>query len=321
LVKLNVFMGLAVSVAVVGATSPAAAQNPPPVASYVFKPKDIRFKAPMKPVTHIADIVAQHRGKSDWAHTVVKDPWFFIQYIQMASGKKTAWKMQSDTIAWFIVNSGQVRFNFKNHPPIVAGVDAMVSIPARTAYSIETVGDAPSIRFEVQNANAGMVYPVADNPTPPVAPPGFETVQVNCTCNTNSLAGAKPAFLDYGAWLKANPTSTARPPMPNGDNFFVRDPNGFTVPIRSAGVDMPPAGVNGHFHLALAEWWYALEGDMATRIEGVGDVFAKHGDIIYSPHGAYHRTVMTGKPFSTRAASGKTGVNDAGASFQPADRD
>ena len=80
------------------------------------------------------------------------------------------------------------------------------------------------------------------------------------------------------------------------------------------GVPMPPAGVIGHFHLGLAEWWYALEGEMATRIEGVGDVYAKHGDIIYSPRGAYHQTVMIGKP-SARTPAGKTGVNDSGASF------
>jgi mannose-6-phosphate isomerase-like protein (cupin superfamily) len=293
----------------------ALAQQPPPVLSYVFKPKDLGYTAPMKPVTHIADIIAAHRGQSDWEHPVVKDPWFFIQYIQMAPGKKTPVSMQSDTIIWFIINSGQVRFTFKGHDPIVAGVDSMVSIPARTPYAIETVGDAPSIRFEVRNAHAGTVFPVADNATPPRPPPGYETVTVNCTCNEAALKGAKPKFFDYGAWARANPTTTQRPPFPDGDTWFVRDANGFMTMNRSAGVPMPPPGVIGHFHMGLAEWWYALEGDMATRIEGVGDVFAKHGDIIYAPRGAYHQTVMTGLPYSTRTPAGKTGVNDSGASF------
>lgn len=293
----------------------ASAAQAPPMLTYTFKPKDIGYQAPMKPVTHIADIIAEHRGQSDWEHPVVKDPWFFIQYVQMASGKKTPVKMQSDTIAWFIINSGQVRFNFKDHEPILAGVDSMVSIPARTPYWIETVGDEPSIRFEVQNAQVGHVFPVADNATPPVAPDGYETVQVNCSCNQASLAGAKPRFFDYGAWARANPTATQRPPFPDTDDtFFVRDANGFMTMSRSMGVPMPPPEVIGHFHMGLAEWWYALEGDMATRIEGVGDVFAKHGDIIYAPRGAYHQTVMIGKP-STRTPAGKTGVNDAGASF------
>jgi hypothetical protein len=44
-----------------------------------------------------------------------------------------------DTLIWFIINSGQVRFTFKGFDPIVAGEDSMVQIPARIPYSIETV--------------------------------------------------------------------------------------------------------------------------------------------------------------------------------------
>jgi mannose-6-phosphate isomerase-like protein (cupin superfamily) len=103
--------------------------------------------------------------------------------------------------------------------------------------------------------------------------------------------------------------------MPKAPGQFYMDGLMFLYTGRSTtGVPLPPPNVVGHFHTGQAEWWYVLEGNMATRIEGVGDVFAKHGDFIYSPQGAYHQTIMTGAP-STRTPAGKTGVMDQGAGF------
>ena len=70
------------------------------------------------------------------------------------------------------------------------------------------------------------------------------------------------------------------------------------------GVPLPPPNVIGHFHTGQAEWWYVLEGNMATRIEGQGDVYGDHGDFIYSPQGAYHQTIMLGKPSTRTPARG-----------------
>ena len=174
---------------------------------YTFKLKDISYHAPMKPVQHIADIIKAHKGQTDWEEPVVKDVWFFIQYISMGPGKKTPISFQGDTSIAFIINSGKVRFTFKDFPAIEAGEDGMVSIPPRVPYSIETISDTPSIRFEVRNVAAGTLFPVADNATPPVAPPGYTTVKVDCGCQLNSVKDMKPNYFDYGGWAKANPTS------------------------------------------------------------------------------------------------------------------
>ena len=298
------------------APAAGAPQRAPNLPVYTFKPKDISYHAPMKPVWHIADIIAAHKGQTDWEQPVVKDAWFFIQYISMGAGKKTPISMQGDTAILFIVNSGKVRFTFKDFPPIEAGEDGLVSIPPRTPYSIETISATPSIRFEIRNVMAGTLFPVADNPTPPKAPPGYETVRVDCNCMFNSVKGMKPTYFDYGGWAKANP-DVQRAPMPKGPGQFYMDGNVFLYTGRSTtGTPMPPPGVVGHFHTGQAEWWYVLEGNMATRIEGQGDVPGVHGDIIYSPQGAYHQTVMLGKP-STRTPAGTTGVNDSAISLVP----
>ena len=303
-----------------GAAAPGrqgGGQREPNIPVYTFKPNDISYKAPMKPVYHIADIIAAHKGQTDWEQPVVKDQWFFIQYISMGPGKKTPISMQGDTSIAFIINSGRVRFTFKNFPAIEAGEDGMVSIPARVPYSIETISDTPSIRFEVRNVVAGTLFPVADNATPPVAPPGYTTVKVDCNCMLGSVKDMKPNYFDYGGWAKANPTVARASIPPKGTANFFMDDNLFINTSRSVtGVPLPPPNVIGHFHTGQAEWWYVLEGNMATRIEGQGDVYGNHGDVIYSPQGAYHQTIMLGKP-STRTPAGKTGVMDSAIALVP----
>jgi mannose-6-phosphate isomerase-like protein (cupin superfamily) len=309
------------------AGAPAAGGQPPAggrqgggqaaVPVYTFKPIDISYHAPMKPVYHIADIIAAHKGQTDWEQPVVKDAWFFNQYISQGPGKKTPVSFQGDTAILFIINSGRVRFNFKDFPAIEAGEDGLVSIPARIPYSIETISSTPSIRFEIRSVVNGTIFPVADNPTPPVAPPGYTTVRVDCRCMFNSVKDMKPEFFDYGGWAKANPDG-ARAPEPRAPGQFYMDGNVFLYTSRSTtGVPLPPPNVVGHFHTGQAEWWYVLEGNMATRIEGQGDVYGSHGDFIYSPQGAYHQTIMLGKP-STRTPAGKTGVMDSAISLVPA---
>jgi mannose-6-phosphate isomerase-like protein (cupin superfamily) len=293
----------------------------PRITVYTFKPNDISYHAPMKPVYHIADIIAAHKGQTDWEQPVVKDAWFFNRYISMGPGKKTPISFQGDTAILFIINSGKVRFTFKDFPPIEAGEDGLVSIPARVPYSIETISSTPSIRFEIRNVMAGTLFPVADNPTPPVAPPGYTTVKVDCGCMFNSVKDMKPTYFDYGGWAKANPDVPRAPGMPKGPGQFYMDGNMFLYTGRSTtGTPLPPPNVIGHFHTGQAEWWYVLEGNMATRIEGQGDVYGNHGDFIYSPQGAYHQTIMLGKP-STRTPAGTTGVMDSAISLVPASGD
>ena len=295
------------------AGTPAHAQAPAAktTLAWVFKPKLAPYVAPNKPVWHIADILAAHKGQANWSQPVIKDRWFNVQYISMGPGEKTRTSFQADTIIWFVVYSGQIRFTVQGHDPFVASKDFIVQVPMRTPYSMETVGDAPSVRLEVRRADSAQVFPVADNPTPPKAPAGYEAVKVEVHTPGSAAAHEEtPLYLDYDSKVINNPN----PPQRVG--FFVRDAGGFAVPIRSAATPIPPASNIGHFHTGLAEFWYVLEGDMDVRIEGLPDLVKSHqGDLVYAPMGRYHRTIMVGSPKSTRLAMG--GVTDSGASFMP----
>ena len=304
------------------AAPPAPAPAPPParaanaresIEAWVFKPKAAPYVAPNRPVWHVAEIVSHHRGQTDWVQPVVADRWFRIHYVSMSPGKATRTSFEADTIAWFVVQSGQVRFTIKGQEPFIAARDVIVQVPMRTPYSMETVGDAPSVRLEVRVAEGATVYPVADNPTPPAAPPGFAAVKVNFTAPSRSAATPVRTSLDFDREVIG---ATTPPPSGGGANFFVRDAHGFAVPIRSAPTNVAATDI-GHFHTGLAEFWYVLEGDMDVRIEGVpGLVHAHQGDLVYAPMGRYHRTIMVGSPMSTRLAMGS--VTDSGASFTPA---
>ena len=282
------------------------------ITAWVFKPKQSPFTGPNKPVWHIADILAQHRGQADWVQPVVRDQWFAIDYVSMGPGERVATSFQADTLIWFVVKSGQIRFTVKGQDPFVATKDFVVQIPARTPYSMETVGAEPSVRLTVRTADAATVYPVADNPTAPTPPPGYDAVKINYTAPGSAIAGPSvKTALDFDKEF------VAAPPRPagagGGNNFFVRDAHGFAVPIRSAPSPVGPDDI-GHWHTGLAEFWYVLEGDMDVRIEGVPDLVHGHyGDLVYAPMGRFHRTIMVGAPFSTRLAMGS--VTDSGASF------
>ena len=50
--------------------------------------------------------------------------------------------------------------------PFVASKGFLVQVPYRVPYSMETVGNEPSLRFEVPPAGETPSYPVSETPTP-----------------------------------------------------------------------------------------------------------------------------------------------------------
>ena len=50
--------------------------------------------------------------------------------------------------------------------PFVASKGFLVQVPYRVPYSMETVGNEPSLRFEVAPAGETPSYPVSETPTP-----------------------------------------------------------------------------------------------------------------------------------------------------------
>src|SRR6187401_1640731 len=126
-----------------------------PAAQIVWSPKAEKpgaWVAPMKPHTKISEVLAKHKGQTDWVETIVNDETLHADYISMGPGKKTPKRMNADTHEWWIVRDGQIRFTIDGQEPFVASKGSMVQVPYRNMYTMETVGDTPSLRFEVNIA-------------------------------------------------------------------------------------------------------------------------------------------------------------------------
>ena len=122
------------------------------------------YTAPNQPLKKFADILARHRGKNDWSETEVLTRDFIGQYISMGPGKKTKTLFWADDRVYWVVVSGQMRVTIDGVEPFVASKGFLVQVPYRVPYSMETVGDAPALRFEVPPAGETPSYPISETP-------------------------------------------------------------------------------------------------------------------------------------------------------------
>ena len=110
------------------------------------------WKAPMKPLTKLSNILADHKGLKNWKVTVVDDEFLHADYIQMAPGEKTRTQFYGDDRTVWVVWGGKIRFIIKGQQPFVASKGFLVQVPLRVPYSMETVGDEPVLRFQMRPA-------------------------------------------------------------------------------------------------------------------------------------------------------------------------
>ena len=113
----------------------------------------------------------------------------------MAPGAKTPRRLHPDTRAWWIVQDGQIRFTIDGQEPFVARKGFLVQVPYRNVYSMETVGDTPSLRLEVNIGGATTMYPADEKPA---SLPGFNFVKVRIDGKGSYDARNKP-FVDFNA--------------------------------------------------------------------------------------------------------------------------
>src|SRR5262245_16819096 len=153
------------SAAAFAVAHPAAAQEAP-LMVLSPKAKSGGWTGVHRPHTKLADVLARHAGKADWAETVVDDESLFAQWISMPPGAKTPRRMNGDTREWWIVQSGSLKFTVEGREPVVATKGVMVQVPYRTLYQIENVGTEPALRFEGKVTRPLKVYPHDETPAP-----------------------------------------------------------------------------------------------------------------------------------------------------------
>lgn len=282
-----------------------AAQGPTPAPppQVVWSPKLATppdWTPPHRPHTKLADLLAKHRGKAEWSDTIVDDDTLRADYISMAAGAKTPRRMNADTREWWVIQDGQVRFTIDGQEPFTASKGYLVQVPYRTFYSMETVGERPSLRLEVNIARARKMYPVDSTPVPMK---GVDYVRARVAGRGTYDGGNKP-FVDFNA-VVAGTDKTRQ---------FVHDDRAVANIILGKGIPPPPPSDKGHFHTESSEFWFILLGKIRYTIEGVPTFEADQGDIVYVPKQRWHLASFGGDSMSARLAM--NGYVDLAHSFE-----
>jgi mannose-6-phosphate isomerase-like protein (cupin superfamily) len=270
--------------------APAARRAPAVTMVWAAKPVSSPFVAPNRPHWKLAEILSSHAGQKGWSQLVVRDPMgLSAQYIQMAPGERTKTMLYADSSIFWVVEAGQIRFTIEGQAPFVATKSFIVQVPARTAFSMETVGDAPSLRFEVSHTRATPSYPISETPTPLK---GDKYIRVAWTGTAPGYGTSKP-YLDFQKEIVEGGGKA-----PGG---FVRDGETSANVIYGPGVPRPPDSDPGHFHDGTAEFFFVMTGHLSLLTEGVPFIdSAEQGDVLYAPAGRWHRTSFAGDGMSGR---------------------
>lgn len=286
------FVALATAVVSCAMLAPAGSAQGGQTSALAPKPATLTpYVAPHKPHWKLSEILAQNAGKQSWSVTVVDDAHLKAQYISMAPGESTPTKFYADNPAWWVVQDGQIRFTIDGQEPFVATKGFLVQVPYRVPFRMETVGNTPSLRFEVTVAGASILYPAAAGVQPkPID--GIQFVPVRFSGRGSYTEQNRP-YLDFmGQVVNGGQRAGA----------FVTDDRGFANIIRGRGAAPPPDTDKGHFHLDYAEFWFIMEGQIDYLIEGLPFFSAQQGDIVYVPKGRYHRASFGGQGMATRLA-------------------
>jgi len=251
-----------------------------------------KYVPPHKPHTRLADLKAKHKGQADWREVVVDDDHMHAEYIAAAPGTKVSKRFHPDTREWWIVMDGQVRFEIEGQEPFVATKGSMVQVPMQTIYALETIGDRPSLRFEVNIAKAKTLYP---QEVEPPKTPGIEWIPVKLN--------RKPGPYDRGNQPHINLYELAKAPGYKGGRF-VHDDRAVANIIYGYEKDLPPLNPKdrGHYHPECAEFWLVMAGQIRYPIEHQGVIIAEEGDVVYVPMLTFHAPRFYGPGPSCRLA-------------------
>ena len=305
--KLNRSIAIAVGACLVLAVSglQAAVQGQEPAQIEVWTPLPVKpnpFVPPHKPWTKLSELLAKHKGRQNWSELIVDDNLFHGEYISMAPGAKTPRRFHQDNRAFWIVQDGQIRFTIEGQQPFVATKGFLVQVPKRLVYSMETVGDRPSLRFEVLMANSQTMYPADETPPPT---PGIRFEKTRVANSKGSYDGANVPYIDYSQVIAGKPLTKKNPTQFVGDAHDGGYVNvGIANILRGDPKAQKPAvpGDKGHLHVTGPEFWFVLEGKMEFAIGSVPAFVADQGDIAYAPATMWHQVRFAGTEMATRLA-------------------
>lgn len=251
------------------------------------------YVAPNKPIWRLSEILAAHKGQSDWTQPVVRNRQQESDYISLGVGKSTKPKFYADDRIVFVIWDGTAKVTIDGVEPFTATKGFMVSVPFRHVYSIENVGDKPVLRFEVRHTGELPLYPTSVTPDPL---PGITYMKVTGTPGP-ALIGNKPddnpIYVDFFKDVAVgDKPSNAK---------FVWDDNFTSNILRGKGGPVAPDSNKGHFHADWTEFWLIMEGKIGYKLEGMDYFVADPGDVVTAVQGRWHRAGNDpSAPMSTR---------------------
>jgi mannose-6-phosphate isomerase-like protein (cupin superfamily) len=256
-----------------------------------------KYVAPHKPITKLVDVKARHEGQKNWTQVVVDDDYLHGEWIQDAPGTKLSKRLHPDTRTWWIVMDGEMRIDIEGQQPFVAKKGAIVNVPLQTFYSVETTGDKPSLRFEVNIPHAKTLYA---KETEPPKMPGIDWIPVRFA--------RRPAVYD----APNKPVTTFDELAENVEKKnapvtqrVVADDRGVANFIYGYESKLPPLNLKdkGHYHPECSEFWLVMSGQIRYPIEHQPEpIIANVGDVVYVPKFTFHAPRFYGPGPSTRLA-------------------
>jgi len=248
------------------------------------------YTAPNKPAWRLSEILASHKGQSDWVQPIVRNKDQEADYIAIGPGKKTKPMMYPDDRLVFIVWDGSIRVSISGYEPFVATKGFMVNVPFRHVFTLENVGSTPALRFEVRQVGSTPLYPASETPDPVK---GMTYVKVNASPGPAKEKDSNPIYVDY--MKEFNGTDKRY------GGKFVWDDHFTSNILRGPGAPVPPDTNKGHFHVGWTEFWFIMEGKIGIKIEGEKYFTVDAGDVMTAAQGRWHRAGNDpAAPWSTR---------------------
>lgn len=248
------------------------------------------YVAPNKPHWKLSEILAAHKGQSDWVQPLVRNKDQEADYIAMGPGRKTKAKMWPDDRLVFIVWDGSIKVSIDGYEPFVATKGFLVNVPFRHLYTLENVGATAALRFEVRHNGSEPVYPASEKPDPV---PGMTYVKVTERPGPAKEKDSNPIYVDYMKEFYGTNKSYG--------GKFVWDDDFTSNILRGRGAPVPPDSNKGHFHIGWTEFWFIMEGHIGMKVEGLPYFVCDPGDVMIAAQGRWHRAGDDpSAPWSTR---------------------
>ena len=272
---------------IAAAQAPSAPERPAPLVAWTPKkaPLSPPWQEPNRLWWKLSDVRALHTDEENWTQPVIRNKDLVADWHQLAPGGATPTLAYSDNRTAIIVWEGELRVSMEGYEPFTARKGFEINVPLRVPFTLESVGSAPALYFQLNDASDMPLYPVETTPEKPAEVAGWEYEQRMIPGGPGGFDESHRPYLDYYGNVV------------NGDEragAFIADQHMFVNNIRGPATPTPPASNLGHFHIGYDEFWFVMEGNVTLQVEGQPVFTAAAGDIISAPQGHWHRASFGG---------------------------